>query len=80
MPNPIKICRKCGEEFRLKPEKPGFADVCLECSVPKPKKLTKDERQKVDLARITELGKENSQTAVIEAITDFIMKYGKRED
>ena len=31
---PIKICAVCGEEFELKPDKPGFANRCLECSTP----------------------------------------------
>ena len=31
---PIKICVACGEEFELKPNKPGFANRCPECSVP----------------------------------------------
>ncbi len=29
---PIKICVKCGEEFELKPGKPGFANRCPDCS------------------------------------------------
>ena len=29
---PIKICSVCSEEFELKPDKPGFANVCPECS------------------------------------------------
>jgi hypothetical protein len=29
---PIKICSICEEEFELKPDKPGFADRCPECS------------------------------------------------
>jgi len=29
---PIKICSVCGEEFELKPDKPGFANHCPECS------------------------------------------------
>ena len=33
---PIKICAVCGEEFELKPDKPGFANRCPECSVPEP--------------------------------------------
>lgn len=35
---PIKICSVCGEEFELKPDKPGFANRCPDCSV-------EDERQ-----------------------------------
>jgi hypothetical protein len=31
---PIKICVNCGEEFELKPDKPGFANRCPACSVP----------------------------------------------
>jgi len=32
MPFPIKICAICEEEFELKPDKPGFANRCPECS------------------------------------------------
>jgi hypothetical protein len=31
---PIKICALCGEEFELKPDKPGFVNRCPDCSVP----------------------------------------------
>ena len=31
---PIKICSICEEEFELKPDKPGFANRCPECSQP----------------------------------------------
>ena len=31
---PIKTCSVCGEEFELKPDKPGFANRCPECSEP----------------------------------------------
>jgi len=30
---PIKVCSICSEEFELKPDKPGFANRCPECSV-----------------------------------------------
>ena len=29
---PIKKCVVCGEEFELKPGKPGFANRCLDCT------------------------------------------------
>jgi len=32
MPFSIKTCAICGEEFELKPDKPGFANRCPECS------------------------------------------------
>ncbi len=31
---PIRICIVCEEEFELKPDKPGFANRCPECSAP----------------------------------------------
>jgi hypothetical protein len=31
---PIKVCSVCGEEFELKPDKPGFANRCPDCSEP----------------------------------------------
>ena len=34
MPFPIKTCALCGEEFELKPDKPGYANRCPECSEP----------------------------------------------
>ena len=29
---PIKVCAICGEEFELKPGKPGFANRCPDCT------------------------------------------------
>ncbi len=34
MPFPIKTCAVCSEDFELKPDKPGFANRCPECSAP----------------------------------------------
>jgi hypothetical protein len=31
---PIRICAVCSEEFELKPDKPGFANRCPQCSAP----------------------------------------------
>ncbi len=31
---PWKTCVVCGEEFELRPGKPGFANRCPECSAP----------------------------------------------
>jgi hypothetical protein len=31
---PIKVCVVCEEEFELKPDKPGFANRCPQCSLP----------------------------------------------
>jgi hypothetical protein len=48
---PIKACVICSEEFELKPDKPGFANRCPNCSdleatAPTAKKsLTPEERK-----------------------------------
>jgi hypothetical protein len=34
MPFPIRVCAVCGDEFELKPDKPGFANRCPSCSEP----------------------------------------------
>jgi hypothetical protein len=34
MPFPIRTCVVCGEEFELRPDKPGFANRCPGCSEP----------------------------------------------
>jgi hypothetical protein len=53
---PIKICIVCTEEFELKPDKPGFADRCPECSIPDPaapmprRRMDADERKTVSEA------------------------------
>lgn len=31
---PWKVCVVCEEEFELRPDKPGFANRCPECSAP----------------------------------------------
>jgi hypothetical protein len=31
---PTRACSVCGEEFELKPDKPGFANRCPACSEP----------------------------------------------
>ena len=52
MPFPMKVCAICGEEFELKPGKPGFANRCLHCteaetetSTASKQKLDADERK-----------------------------------
>jgi len=48
---PIKVCVVCHDEFELRPDKPGFANRCPDCSLPEapektPKgKMDADERK-----------------------------------
>jgi tRNA(Ile2) C34 agmatinyltransferase TiaS len=44
---PIKVCSVCGEEFELKPDKPGFANRCPECSVEKAEQATEVKKDAV---------------------------------
>ena len=48
MPFPIKTCAVCGEEFELKPDKPGFANRCPECSQPEEDSTTASDPLKGD--------------------------------
>ena len=41
---PIKTCIVCNEEFELKPDKPGFANRCPECSEPEETDSTNQSR------------------------------------
>jgi hypothetical protein len=41
MPFPIKVCTICSEEFELRPDKPGFANRCPECSADETDAATK---------------------------------------
>ena len=44
---PIRTCVVCGEEFELKPGKPGFANRCPDCSEPD-ENASPDNREKTD--------------------------------
>jgi hypothetical protein len=45
---PIKICAVCEEEFELKPDKPGFANRCPDCSDPEITAPTTERRMDAD--------------------------------
>lgn len=45
---PIKVCAACGEEFELKPDKPGFANRCPDCSTPEADAPTGANQRKMD--------------------------------
>jgi hypothetical protein len=56
MPFPIKTCIVCSEEFELKPDKPGFANRCPQCSTPEAmetggkRRMDADERKSISEA------------------------------
>ena len=45
---PTRVCAVCSEEFELKPDKPGFANRCPECSEPDSVESTKKQRMDAD--------------------------------
>jgi hypothetical protein len=45
---PIKMCVVCGEEFELRPDKPGFANRCLECTEAEAEAKAGGGKQKMD--------------------------------
>lgn len=45
---PIKVCVVCSEEFELKPDKPGYANRCPECSAPESTDSTGKHRMDAD--------------------------------
>jgi len=48
MPFPIKTCIVCSEEFELKPDKPGYANRCPECSAPEASSTSADLTEVLD--------------------------------
>jgi hypothetical protein len=68
MPFPIKVCVVCSEEFELKPDKPGFANRCPECSAPEA-----NEAQEQGAVGADGLGKEVNE-ARKKAIRDLLYR------
>jgi hypothetical protein len=49
---PMKTCALCGEEFELKPDKPGFANHCPSCSEEEEEKAAAARSKDADERRI----------------------------
>ena len=48
MPFPIKTCIVCGDEFELRPDKPGFANRCWSCSMEESEEAAPGSQDAVD--------------------------------
>jgi hypothetical protein len=70
MPFPIKVCAICSEEFELKPDKPGFANRCPECSA-------NDEADSITAGRVAGEGKADSELNAARRQTIREMLYRK---
>lgn len=51
MSYPIRVCAICAEEFELKPDKPGFANHCPDCSASETNDSTTKRRMDADERR-----------------------------
>jgi hypothetical protein len=55
---PIRICVVCGEEFELKPGKPGFANRCPSCSEPEAPKAGEQHKDAIERQNESEVNAE----------------------
>jgi len=65
---PIKTCTVCGEEFELKPDKPGFANRCPECSEPESTSLKSERRMDADERKTVSEANEARRQAMRELL------------
>ncbi len=67
---PIRKCVACGEEFELRPDKPGFANRCPDCSDPENSGDTGKERLDADERR----AKNEADSERRKAIRDLLYR------
>ena len=65
---PIKTCVVCEEEFELKPDKPGLANRCPECSAPEKTDPTTRRRMDADERKTTSEVNEARRQAMRELL------------
>jgi hypothetical protein len=65
---PIKVCVVCSEEFELKPDKPGFANRCPECSTPEAMDPSSKQRMDADERKNLAEANEARRTAMRELL------------
>jgi hypothetical protein len=65
---PIKVYSVCMEEFELKPDKPGFADRCPECSTPEATVPTTQRRMDADERKTVSEANEARRQAMRELL------------
>jgi hypothetical protein len=68
MPFPIKVCVVCEEEFELKPDKPGFANRCPQCSAPEADEPAAKGRMDADQLKTSREANEARRQAIKELL------------
>ncbi len=61
---PIRTCVLCKEEFELKPDKPGFANRCPQCSAEEAADMSDNSRMSADERKTTREGNEARRQAM----------------
>ncbi len=61
---PTRVCAVCSEEFELKPDKPGFANRCPECSEAEQVDATTKQRMDADERKALMEANEARRTAM----------------
>ncbi|HXC95975.1 MAG TPA: hypothetical protein VNU92_09745 [Edaphobacter sp.] len=61
---PIRTCVLCKEEFELKPDKPGFANRCPQCSAEEAADIADNSRMSADERKTTREGNEARRQAM----------------
>jgi len=65
---PIRVCAVCSEEFELRPDKPGFANRCPQCSVPEADEPAAKGRMSADELKSSREANEARRQAIKELL------------
>lgn len=68
MPFPIRVCVECEEEFELKPDKPGLATRCPQCSEPEPARTSSGRAMDADERKSESEANEERRKAIRELL------------
>jgi len=71
---PIKVCAICSEEFELKPDKPGFANRCPECTAAEQDAASKDAGSKTSKDAIDRPTDREANAARREAMRNLLYR------
>jgi len=67
-----RICKECGKEFVLTPDKPGYANVCRNCSTPPPKPTNPQLKAHIREIFAEEFRRRGKPEVEVEKIIEFM--------
>jgi hypothetical protein len=71
---PIKVCAICSEEFELKPDKPGFANRCPECTAAEQEAAAKGSSSKNSKDAVDRAAEREANAARREAMRNLLYR------